>query len=683
MKMIFIFMAGCVVAMTSTTAVGRPSRPDDAPQVVPALSTRSAASSSTGADLASVSVATAVETSEAVTTTEGDLPTLAPVNVVASRVAGDSRRAARATDTIGRAEIERSGARDVAELLSTHAGLDIQRSFRGASLRMSGLEPEHVLILVDGVPVIGRVDGVVDLARINLSDVERIEIVRGASSALHGADALAGVVEITTRRPKRGLEVEVDAVGRSMPGLDGRARATWAGEDVRAKLRAGVLHSDAYDLDPSDLATTGAGYTGFEAGGEGELDLTRDLRLTTRASYLRRSADAIDAEPGLPVYDRQNVLETMEVGAGARSFVAAGSRLDVDLAWSFYRDQSLLDQRGDDTLDSYNDTQQHQVVARAVWTERFSTAHKLAVGVEGTFEALSSERLVGGSGDRVRGSVFAEHGWTIVDAEPQILVVPGVRLDVDSSFGTYATPQLAVRVDPVPEVILRASFGLGFRAPSFQEQLLFFENPGAGYDVSGNPDLSPESSRSWTVRAEYLPIEALSFAVGGYWNDVDDLIDYALIGAPMPGQLLHYRNVNVESARTRGLTGEVNGQVSLGEDWVLGAKLGYELLDARDLTLDQPLDGRSTHQVAGEARVEVVPLGLRVSTRGTWLSERTFDLGALTAPAFALLAARAAVDVYDDHFTFELGIENVLDAGDADLAPIPPRTLYAGITGRI
>ncbi len=95
----------------------------------------------------------------ATSTTSG---VLAPVEVVGARVGSHTARAARATQVIDRAAIERSGARHVGELLAAR-GLDVAQSFRGTTLRLSGLEPEHVLVRVDGVPVIGRVDGALDL----------------------------------------------------------------------------------------------------------------------------------------------------------------------------------------------------------------------------------------------------------------------------------------------------------------------------------------------------------------------------------------------------------------------------------------------------------------------------------------------------------------------------------------
>ena len=77
-------------------------------------------------------------------------------------------------------------------------------------------------------------------------------------------------------------------------------------------------------------------------------------------------------------------------------------------------------------------------------------------------------------------------------------MLPGVRLDYDSDFGLYPSPRLALHMQPLAILALRASYGMGFRAPEFKELLLRFENPTTGYRVAGNPDLQPETSQGFT-----------------------------------------------------------------------------------------------------------------------------------------------------------------------------------------
>ena len=87
--------------------------------------------------------------------------------------------------------------------------MQVTRSYGGAGVTLQGLDEKHTLILIDGDRVLGQKDGITDLSRINLDQVERIEIVRGAASALYGADALGGVVNIITRKTGKRFRASV------------------------------------------------------------------------------------------------------------------------------------------------------------------------------------------------------------------------------------------------------------------------------------------------------------------------------------------------------------------------------------------------------------------------------------------------------------------------------------------
>ena len=124
-----------------------------------------------------------------------------------------------ATEVVTRDQIEESGARNVAELLADHPGLDVVRSLRGSAVRMQGLDPTYVLVLVDGERTLGRVGGALDLESFAVDQIERIEIVKGPSSALFGADALAGVINIITRDAERPVDGELRLTYGSLDSL--------------------------------------------------------------------------------------------------------------------------------------------------------------------------------------------------------------------------------------------------------------------------------------------------------------------------------------------------------------------------------------------------------------------------------------------------------------------------------
>jgi len=119
--------------------------------------------------------------------------------------------------------------------------------------------------------------------------------------------------------------------------------------------------------------------------------------------------------------------------------------------------------------------------------------------------------------------MFAAHRWRFGDSK-QLSLVPGARLDVDSQFGSQLSPKLALRYDPLKTLTLRASYGRGFRAPSFQEQLLRFENPSVGYVVEGSTSLRAERSHGFDLAAEYTPLPELFLLVAAFRNDLSQMI---------------------------------------------------------------------------------------------------------------------------------------------------------------
>ncbi|HEY0251120.1 MAG TPA: TonB-dependent receptor plug domain-containing protein, partial [Kofleriaceae bacterium] len=157
------------------------------------------------------------------------------------------------TEVIDRAELEQSGVQSVGEALSLRPGMYIDRGVAGTSgLTLQGLGPQYSLILVDGARQIGRTDGYLDLDRFGIADIEQIEVVRGPSSALYGADALGGVVDIITRTPKHGFAL--DALSRidGRGAYEERARLAYGHNGITASLSGALRDAPATSRDDPD-----------------------------------------------------------------------------------------------------------------------------------------------------------------------------------------------------------------------------------------------------------------------------------------------------------------------------------------------------------------------------------------------------------------------------------------------
>ncbi|MAA80415.1 MAG: hypothetical protein CL916_14260, partial [Deltaproteobacteria bacterium] len=150
-------------------------------------------------------------------------------------------------EVISSKQIAAFGIGDLTDVLQQLAGVNISRSILGSSPALQGLEPKHTLVLVDGQRLLGSKNGIVDLSRISLPNIERIEIIRGASSVLYGSDAMGGVINIITKRAKS----KKDMRATYQHGLSGMIQADAQygvnKQKTSHSTALGIRMSDGYD----------------------------------------------------------------------------------------------------------------------------------------------------------------------------------------------------------------------------------------------------------------------------------------------------------------------------------------------------------------------------------------------------------------------------------------------------
>lgn len=578
------------------------------------------------------------------------------------------------TEVIDRRRMVETGAATVSAALAARPGLWLERGRGGTGISIQGLGPRYVLILVDGQRQIGRVDGAIDLDRFATGDLEQIEIVRGPGSARYGSDALGGVVNIVTRAPDQArAELVVQVDHRRATDL----RASAAGGHRRATAAAAVewRRGPALDRTPEAAGTTIAGYDDARGTLRGQYRRGERWTLDASADLQRRDLQGVEATATGAVSDRRNLIETASATGRAR-WLGERTGFEARAGLGHHRDQYASDQRGGSALDRYHDTRD-QLVETSAQAERWLTdRHRSSAGGEVLLEALASARLRE-PGDRVRAALWLQHEWR-AGASHRLLLVPAVRLDADSQFGRHVTPHVAARWDPIDDVVLRASVGMGYRAPSFKELLLRFENPGAGYVVEGNPGLRPETSTSVQAGGEWRAHGSLWLAAHVFGNDLHDLIDTMAIedGASSGPIRFGYRNTG--RARTAGA--ELGMTVGHGR---LAMELGWAYTRARDLDTGRALEGVPTQRAAAALRWRDDDEGLTGFAELAATGARPYQLGATRVATDRRLDVRARIARrFGTSLELFMGVDNLLDGGDDRLDPIAPRTFHAGAAAR-
>ncbi len=200
----------------------------------------------------------ATATSALAQTAEPD-STLDRVVVTATRTAAALEDVAVPTTVIGAAQIEADGSLRLNDVLEDLPGLELTDGLGGTGIQIQGLDPAYTLILIDGQPVVGRTAGVLDVSRLSVRGIERVEVVRGPSSSLYGSDALAGVVNLVTgvpSEPALRLRGRAGSFGQGALALEAEGGTQIRGRAWGGRLVLDRTSTDGYDLDPNLFGNT-------------------------------------------------------------------------------------------------------------------------------------------------------------------------------------------------------------------------------------------------------------------------------------------------------------------------------------------------------------------------------------------------------------------------------------------
>lgn len=499
------------------------------------------------------------------------------VVVTASRRAQRLKDVAVTTELVSRDDIARTGATDLASVLTEQVGVQLQGGTpAGAGVMLQGLGSQQVLVLLDGQPMVGRVGGHFDISRIPAGVVERVEVVKGPQSTLYGSDAMGGVINIVTRTPATSSVSGLATVTAGNLGrLDGAGRLAWGSERVALSADAGRR---SVSIAPG--VSSASGTTAERTDGAFKARITADS-----ARWLEASALLLDERQRWRLTRFYEFGDNRQVsGRVGGSWARGRHRVTPTVSGSGYEHTYYSSELSRPIAGDTGQRQvQRLVEADLLYNLAFARASSLDLGVEARHEDARSPRVPGGRRVMRQVEPFAQAELAL----GRVSVVPGVRVTANDIWGTRTTPRVALRWSATDELTVRLGAGAGFRAPSFNELYLNFPNLTFGYALYGNERLRPESSRNYTAGAELSRGRWYARATG-YWNDLRDFIQARPYDDPSVPLALRYENVS--RGRTRGT--DVEAGLSLPR---VTLDAGYGWLDARDLAAGRRMLGRAPH----------------------------------------------------------------------------------------
>ena len=414
-------------------------------------------------------------------------------------------------------------AKDIAKLDATNVQDLLQQELPGVEfsyamnqqthLNFAGFGGQGVLFLVDGERLAGETMDDVDFSRLNMDNVERIEIVKGAASALYGSNAAGGVINIITKKATKPWSLDID--GRLGKHNEQRYRASLG---LKSKhwnnvLNANYNRQDNYNVhSASDPVTRVISTIYGDKTTSVKEQLTwmpsAKLSFTGRAGYFfRETVHTVDA----PEHYRD-----FSGGLRMKLDISDCDALQASYAFDQY-DKSDYQRIRRIDIRSYSNVQNSM---RLLYSHTFGGGNVLTAGADYMHDYMLNTKLADSKHEQDCIDAFAQYDWIINE---KLEAVAAVRYDYFSDTeNSRLTPKLNICYKPISGLALRAAYGMGFRAPTLKERYYDFDMSGI-WIIEGNKNLKPETSHNLTFSAEYSK-GRYTFTASTFYNNVDNKI---------------------------------------------------------------------------------------------------------------------------------------------------------------
>jgi outer membrane receptor for ferrienterochelin and colicins len=480
-------------------------------------------------------------------------------------------------DVINSRQIELKAATNMADLLKDQVSMRVtQTGVLGTTLTIQGLSGENVKFLMDGVPVIGRMNGNIDLNQLNLYNVDHVEIIEGPMSVIYGSNALAGVVNIISKENKYStLNATADMYTESVGVFNFNAAVSMNLKKHIFSLDGGRNFFGGYNPDAAsysvDAQNTFKPRRQYFFDGYYIFTPNDRLRIKAGGEYFNELIQ--DKGPLLPTYFEtgfESWFQTVRyVGRVDFSYNFARNYYLTGLGsysgynrvkTTYFIDYTTLEKVRSENPDDQDTTD------IGSWTGRLVVARNKPgsrLGFQSGLD-LSSES---GDGKRILGNHqeigdYAAFFSLRYDPWKVLSIQPGVRFIYNTKYHAPVVYALSVKWNILPELSLRGSYSRGFRSPSIKELYLYFVD--INHNVLGNPDLKAEESNNFNLAFNFAKEKrktAYSAELSGFYNVIDNGITLA------QGAGTVYTYINVDMFKTYG------GQFNAGFDLYPSLKL--------------------------------------------------------------------------------------------------------------
>ncbi|MBR1548635.1 MAG: TonB-dependent receptor, partial [Prevotella sp.] len=643
------------------------------------------------------------------------------------------------TEVISRRQLQQYAGRSIEDIL---AGLTASFAFSegdmGSQMQMNGLGNNYILVLIDGKRLHGDVGGENDLSLIDPHNIERIEIVKGASSALYGSDAIAGVINIITKKHNEALLLENTTRYGSYNDLRQHNGIGLATGRLKSYTNFQLQHSDGWQNTATEYTPPSATpitdsrsktvneHTNWQISEQLTYSIQPNLELYAAGSYYRKGIYRPKGK--YPKYDVKNFdlkYRNASLAVGGKWTTARKDVVTLDIDWNkhaYYHAFTAttlaegFDEQGRFMLDypyfagqKTLQSNQERTMLHLKGVFALPGNHRLSTGVEARYDYLKAPTSIeGGTATDNTEAVYVQDEWhsSVNRGTATVHLTPGLRITRNEGFGTRLSPKLSAML-AVGDLRLRASWSQGFKTPTLKEtHYRYIREMSSIVLYLGNRDLKAQTSNYYALNAEYT-LGALNITLTGYYNKVDRMIALATIPrseAPAEyrqqyGEMLSKvrRYENMEDARTYGADVSIR---YTARDFMAGASYSYLDTDAHVYDADHDrlervtIDGMAHHKASCYATWNhqwSAAYRMGIGIYGRMSTKRYYQVDG-DGKGYQIWRLSTTHDLgHAKHLDWrvEAGIDNIF--GYCDTTPhglhlgttTPGRTVYASLTIRL
>jgi len=475
----------------------------------------------------------------------------------------------------------------------------------GSFMQLNGLSNKYILVLVDGKKLAGDVSRNTDLSRINMNNIKRIEILKGAASSLYGSEAMGGVINIITDKHKESVYLSSNTRYSRYNQFSQSINADINYKGFSSFTSFQRNQTDGWQLSNQEIATDKK---------TGEKILIDTYKKAVNQYY----SDVFSQKFS---YDPSSVLSFYGEGSLFDKKYKRSSNYKYDMKYNDYTlgagAKYMLKDKGVINLDMYTDNFEYTKVYTAESGNfkpgdedksrrqkyydinlrsalDFGKQNRVTIGTQYQIDYIESEGDVsdGTSRDRYTWSLYAQDEIKLLDKKLQL--IPGVRYVYNESFKSKLTPKFSAMYSPTENFNFRASYSMGFRTPDMKE--LYIKTISGTTLSLGDANLKPETSNYYSLNAEYIH-QSFTFSITGYTNRIKDIIVARNINESITPEEeeegIKKKQIYSNSSKARVNGVEFNINSYLGAGFSIGG--GYSYVDSKDYDTGNQLQKVSRH----------------------------------------------------------------------------------------